>query len=119
MDGKRVGQLLNVFLVTLDCLFLKHGGICGGVGLGVEATVHIVHPCAQGDDGGVIRINILVESTHHSGGVISRDAAVHEGKVERGKTGRVVKMDVGVVEATGGDAVSNPADCILVAKEGG
>ncbi len=116
MFRKRIGQLLDILLITLDCLFLQHGSICGGIGLGVEATVHIVHPGAQGDDGGVIRINILVESTHHSGGVIPGDAAVHEGQVERGKTGRIVEVDVRVVEATGGDAVPDPTDLILIPK---
>ena len=113
---ERVGQLLDIFLITLDCLFLQDGGIRGGVGLGVEATVHIVHPSAQGDDGGVIRVNILVESTHHSGGVISGDAAVHERKVKRRKTGRIVEIDVGVVEAAGGDAVTDPTDLVLITK---
>ena len=117
--GKRVGQFLDIFLITLDCLFLQHRGIRGGIGLGVEVAVHIVHPCTQSNDRGMVGVNVLVESTHHSGGVVSGDATVHEGKVERRKTGRVVEMDVGVVEATGGDAVSNPADCILIAKEGG
>ncbi|NBR97461.1 MAG: hypothetical protein EBT48_07660, partial [Verrucomicrobia bacterium] len=71
------------------------------------------------DDVGVIRVNIFFEPTHHSGGVISGDAAVHEGKVKRRKTGRVVEIDVGVVETAGGNAVPDPADSILVAKEGG
>jgi hypothetical protein len=64
----------------------------------------------------MIRVNILVESTHHSGGVISRDAAVHKGEVEGREAGRVVEIDVRVVETTGGDAVANPTDLVLIPK---
>jgi hypothetical protein len=39
--------------------------------------------------------------------------------VERRETGRVVEIDVGVVEATGGDAVTDPTDLVLITKNQG
>jgi hypothetical protein len=64
----------------------------------------------------MIRVNILIESPHNSGCVISGDPAVHKGEVERGETGRVVEIDVGVVETAGGDAIADETDYVAIVK---